>query len=695
MTSRRVIRPDSPIWPPNNIFQGKDITPNIDVREAVRVWIELPPFVFEGMRWVPVPMISPPDARGYKIQYLWDGDPIELSVAGAFFVPRDGYTPTGLQIRVTNPDGEIITSDPMPLTVKVMEVVLETPVPARLLNTDPKFQIKPVIKGLDYPFPVPGLVATYRIDNSAAATIDNSGVVTLLANTTMDIPVNVDVDFLGVKWHGVFTLHQERSVPLTAMVFTPNSATDVREGSSRTGNLVRTPTDTTITKEDITYTVNPPGYAEVILNPGALNPTFKALKESATPVTITASYKTLSAVFTFPTILPPYINATGYTLDPVTIPPNGFRVGDKVNLHANKFPANATFNSYFWSSSAPAAVKITATTPSGPDAVMEFLQTGSGATITMQGQSGVAPVKFVTGQVNPKPLPPSPIDLTTDSLDPRITYVGDSVPYFDSDNKLKWSGAGTWPQQYSAGVMLGRCLPEAAGVQRVTKPHFEGAGLSTMAATDAWRYTAASNPSWGATNGVDGEMGVGFAKWFNCSRVVQDDVIIKPATSTYDVLHKVGINHYNGKDVRRLVLRFNVPSPATTETRIDFIVSNSGGQVDMLNYSYKELDPGDYVLSLFRTENTAGDRWVYSMPQLNKSKGARGPVLGTTITDSFALVESNSDVQTLRITLLNVGDGTTITRDVPTGGLAQFPLRADPADNWMQYVATKIEYIIP
>lgn len=700
MTSRRILRPDNVThWPPPNIFPGKDITPDIDVKEAVRIWVELPEMLFAGQRTQPVLHISPPDATGYSLQWYWEGLPVVLGADGSFYIPglADSYL-KGLQAEITNPDGTRILSAPKPVSVRLLYISNQDGFPVFLTYKDANYQLKPIIPGLNNVWPVPGLVAEYIPRDPSLVAIDKNGRVNFLQDVTADIIIDVYVTYMNTRWFGSWTLKQAKYIALSSLSISPPTFNGLRVDGRVTLSIVMVPSNATVRPDQIEWMINDPEYLTMV-SPPIPDPLISrriitAVKESATPRTISAFFEGRQGIFSLPNILPRLIPVTGLRIVNKEIPPRGFRVGDKVTLYTETFPENASNAGKFnWYTSDASSVRFITSAVSQPQVTIEFLKAGSGAVIT--ASYPMIKDTFDTGQVTPKPLPPANIDMKTETLDPRITYTGGEVPFVNTQNMIEWSAAGAYPLQYRDGLVLGRTLPEPANVNRVTKPGFEGASLTNQAGTDSWRYTTGASIAWGATDGFDGGRAFGVALWFNSSRIIQDDVIIQPLRSSYDATTNMVNKLSNGNLWSRMILNFNVSSPAVTETRADMVASNVSDGSNYMTYSYKEFEPGDYTMSIYRTLNTAGDRRVYSLPQINKGKGAAGPIKGAASTEAFFMVESNEDVQTLRLTLMNPNTNNTTTRDIATGGAVSVKVQADPNDHWWGLILTGIQYIIP
>jgi len=86
------------------------------------------------------------------------------------------------------------------------------------------------------------------------------------------------------------------------------------------------------------------------------------------------------------------------------------------------------------------------------------------------------------------------IDLTAETLDSRVTYVGPSHSYIAIDGKLKQSTANVWPLEYSDGAPVGRHEPERASVNYVPGVEYGSIGPSGSVSYD-WNYGTAAMPT--------------------------------------------------------------------------------------------------------------------------------------------------------------------------------------------------------
>lgn len=485
---------------------------------------------------------------------------------------------------------------------------------------------------------------------------------------------------------GSVTLQQIEYHPLTALKFNlTGPKDDLRVGDKFTIVVMPTPSNTT--ERDWTVTASPTGFVSVTKTNPNLSPDgwdLEGIAEPPNPVNITVQRGNLNATYVISKVASKPIAVTSVTLDKTQ--GSGLRVGDKFTLTATVQPPDATNKDTYWTAADPTVLKVTPRgTLGGNIADVEVLLAGSGTTIQVGGTEGTK-ATYTSGQILPAPVMPPDIDLTTAALDGSLIYLGGEVPYLAADGVLKWSSPDEWPLQYVDGAAVGRILPEAANINRITKAHFEGANQTNQQGTDTWRYTSGANPTAGPGNAIDGDYAVGYPLWFNASRVMQDGAIVKDKTSAYDAFYQVA--KQNNLMWMRCVLHFTITSAAATETRMDAILDPSGTGSNFMAYSYKESEPGNYTFSVFRRRNTNNDKWVYSLPQITKGGGAPGPFKGSSSQLARVAVPVNDDITIVRV---HFADNTTRDYANPPGHTTM-TIGGDPNDNWFQKIATTISF---
>ncbi|QAX92337.1 structural protein containing YjdB domain [Pantoea phage vB_PagM_LIET2] len=691
--TRRILKPDASIpWPHQNIFPGEDITPPVDMIDPVAIYVDAINLPFGGMRYQPKLNVIPASARGYKVQWYWEGNEIILTEDKSIVLPasRLSVFPNGLQAVVTTSSGVRMTSSPNPVRIMDFNTAGLTKAddgswPRLKFGDDYQIKMTLSVNLVKQPYPMPDLVLEYQSRDPARVKVTKSGMVTPLTDTAGNLPIRVKATYRGLSKQSDFNIPQYVNHPLTAIAFDKADLAESMVGSGTALNLKLTPADTGDT--DAVWTNSNPDAVQMLVNATKLQAVLTMKAEDPVGATITASIlstngTTYTATFKIGPIKPQPIPVQSVRFEPDT--GSGLRVGDKFTLTPIFTPANATNKTGTFKAQDGSTLKVT-TAADFKSATVEVLKSGSGTFVTFTSNEGGKTAIFQTGQLSPKPLPPAPIDLTTVDIDQRITYLGGEVPYIDFDGSLKWTGADVWPVQYYNGVAIGRTLPEKENVNRITKTHFEGANTTNQAGSDTWRYTSGAGPSFPGTAGIDGLRALTTKNWQNASRILQDDAVIYENGNRYNFEIRVGTNWkiYGG--------RFNLGSPAATETRFEIsLFPNSVTQTTL--YSYKESEPGDYTFSFFRAPGSG--TLIYSLPQITKGKGARGPMKNATSELAAAVIMSNEDVDAIRLHRVIAETGVTSIVDIQTNGETQVTLQASDDDNWFEYLITKIEYII-
>lgn len=86
---------------------------------------------------------------------------------------------------------------------------------------------------------------------------------------------------------------------------------------------------------------------------------------------------------------------------------------------------------------------------------------------------------------------PSPIDLTSITLDSRVSYSGPSHAYFTSSGTIAFSSANEWPLEYDGGVAIGRHEPEKATTNY--QPSTQFGSFAAAGNTADWQYAVGSS----------------------------------------------------------------------------------------------------------------------------------------------------------------------------------------------------------
>lgn len=689
-----VLKPDPSIpWPHQNIFPGENITPDVgNAFDPEAVFVLPIDYRFAGTRFVPTLVVNPPTAHGFNVAWYFDNKRVYPAADGAFVLPNDSVAHDGFYAVITLMTGETFKTEPTPRTamIPLTIAIIGGTAPTLLYGqTTPPLQFT-IGPNFAYKPPIPGMVITLTPLDSSQVRVNSDFSITPLQDKAGPVKFDIEVEFRGVKYKSPFgiTLQQAVNRPLVSVAFNEADRAEMRVNDVVDLSLTLNPTDTSDTT--FSWKVLPEGAGSISF-PSLISTqkaTLKVLQaiDSGLSVVVTSTRAGVApAIFKVAKTRPAFVNVTGVTLDKTQ--GQNLRVGDKVALTATVLPGNADNQAVQWTASDNGVIKLTygPDGPFGKLAYAEMLQAGSGARVTVRTAEASKTAVFTTGQINPKPVMPADINLTSALLDSRITYNGGEVAFIGPDGMMGWSPVDIWPLQYVSGQIVGRTLPEPMTPPNQIKAnriHFEGANQTNAQGSENWRYGSSSSPQFPGTAGIDGLTALSAVNWQNQFMAIQDGSILRAQTNTMD--KQITIS----PDWTRFGIRVNIPGPAETET--GFVIAkylSSDTQTTL--YSYKATKAETVMMSAFR--HGISGRWIYSIPTIQSGASLKSPPKpgAETLIPASMEVAITQDVARVRVTFTD-----TTTRDyLPIPGATSVSVVADDSDDWFAKMATKISFL--
>ncbi|QGZ16281.1 hypothetical protein Hena1_01160 [Erwinia phage Hena1] len=227
--------------------------------------------------------------------------------------------------------------------------------------------------------------------------------------------------------------------------------------------------------------------------------------------------------------------------------------------------------------------------------------------------------------------PPSilPIDLTSPTLDSRVTYTGPVHAFMQQAGTIGVSAANSWPLEYVNGIVAGRHMPEPAATNLVTDTEF--ANVSNASANTPWVTNIGATAD--VVNGINGRparrtnidwtrFGVyqvgGTAKWLNLDTVV-------PAQQDFGTYNR---HYYDATPDAAGIVRYYTSRRDTA---------------NYLYYQAQSLANTKYLYSVFRAKDTSSGI-IQSLPQIEAGSLVTSPINSTA--NGVTRAESNVSIDT-------------------------------------------------
>ena len=269
----------------------------------------------------------------------------------------------------------------------------------------------------------------------------------------------------------------------------------------------------------------------------------------------------------------------------------------------------------------------------------------------------------------PGAIKPKPIDLTSPTLDSRVTYAGPAHSYMGADGRLATSGANQWPLEYVNGAAVGRHEPEPAATNYV--PGVEYSKISRGGATDDWNYGSAATPviapsDFGpaaATTTVTGTL----------------TAVYSEGTASFIAAAQDGGSPASWKRITRT---FTNASSALLRWYVSRVDAN-----DYLFARCSSVPAGQYVASVYRKVTDTG--LLSAAAQLESGSLATSPIISAAgVQGKRAAASVIVQTEGHATLILHFSDGTSVKHST-TGNTFTLPLASK---NWGERYITRIEY---
>ena len=260
------------------------------------------------------------------------------------------------------------------------------------------------------------------------------------------------------------------------------------------------------------------------------------------------------------------------------------------------------------------------------------------------------------------------IDMTTPTLDSRITYNGPAHYYWSEDGMLALGSSNEWQLEYRDGVAVGRHEPEPAATNYQVLSR--GDTASQVPTTNAWRYLGIT---FSQAAGPDGN-GIGAVNSGNENYGIYNDTAgewIIPETTPPQVA---------GWQI--LTSAFSLAFAAQVRT---YTARNGTG-----SYLYgvsSELPAGDYTMSMFRKYSGVVSGFATGWVQIESGSVATSPIITTDSPGTRSASAVTVDTSSVSSILVRYSNGESDTYQTPA---ASFTLPV-LSRNWSERYITEIE----
>ena len=246
----------------------------------------------------------------------------------------------------------------------------------------------------------------------------------------------------------------------------------------------------------------------------------------------------------------------------------------------------------------------------------------------------------------------SPIDLTAETLDSRVTYNGPAHTYYDVNGFFLTSSENEWPLEYKNGVAVGRHEPEPA---------------ATNYATDSSAFSIGgpgSDSSWMYASGA--QIGVVTSNFSSFTTLTgTTNMVFVSVYNETDASFLVADTDPNtGSEWSRVVETFTNESDSLLRW---YTQRQSGG-----NYLYEkcpDVPAGDYVATVFR--RLTADNMEATAPQIEPGSVPTSPI--------FNFIGEQNTRPASSVTVTNPGLASFVMVHYSDGSMIPLPFDGDTA----------------